>query len=194
MFHSIPERMLEVMHDLEHADSKDREDGTPHLERLRQVPPITGRFLALLAAGAPEGVFLEVGTSAGYSALWISLALFGNSRRFFTYELLPEKVRRAQDTFAKTGLGERIELVPDDVQNHFGSFQNIAFAFIDAEKDLYEKCYEPIVSNLVPRGILAADNVTSHKEVLQPFVEHAEGDPRIDSLEGWLTKGLLRAD
>ena len=53
---------------LETIDRRDREDGTPRAERLRQIPRETGQFLAILAAGAPEGAIIEIGTSAGYSA------------------------------------------------------------------------------------------------------------------------------
>lgn len=52
MFHHIPLPILERMHALEQIDARDHLDGTPRLQRLRQVPPETGRFLALLAAGA----------------------------------------------------------------------------------------------------------------------------------------------
>ena len=58
---------------LEEQDAADRVDGTPRLERLRQIPPETGRFLALMLAGAPQGEVLEIGTSAGYSTLWLTL-------------------------------------------------------------------------------------------------------------------------
>jgi hypothetical protein len=47
MFHDIPTEMLERMHELEHRDEIDRTDGTSRLHRLRQIPPETGRFLAL---------------------------------------------------------------------------------------------------------------------------------------------------
>ncbi|MHC1782243.1 MAG: hypothetical protein AB9891_05685 [Anaerolineaceae bacterium] len=74
MFHTIRQPILDRMKVLEEQDSRDRQDGTDRLKRLRQIPPETGKFLALLAAGAPEGEFVEIGTSAGYSALWIALA------------------------------------------------------------------------------------------------------------------------
>jgi len=63
MFHSIPAPILETMRSLEARDAQDRQDGAPRLERLRQIPPETGRFLALLAANAPEGVWGEIGAS-----------------------------------------------------------------------------------------------------------------------------------
>ncbi|HJW90447.1 MAG TPA: hypothetical protein VJ436_07385 [Anaerolineales bacterium] len=54
------------MHYLEAVDARDRLDGTPKLQRLRQIPPETGKLLALLAASAPAGEFLEIGTSGGF--------------------------------------------------------------------------------------------------------------------------------
>lgn len=72
MFHNIPKPILKRMHELEAQDSFDRQDGTPYLQRLRQIPPVTGKFLALLCACAPNGAVLEVGTSGGNSSLWLS--------------------------------------------------------------------------------------------------------------------------
>ena len=74
MFHDLPEAIQEQMTALEEIDAQDRQDGTPQVKRLRQIPPATGKFLAFIAASAPEGAWLEIGTSAGYSALWLSLA------------------------------------------------------------------------------------------------------------------------
>ena len=55
MFHTIPDAVAKRMRYLQGIDSRERTDGTPHLKRLRQIPEETGRFLALLAAGAPAG-------------------------------------------------------------------------------------------------------------------------------------------
>ncbi|MCJ7459748.1 MAG: O-methyltransferase, partial [candidate division Zixibacteria bacterium] len=70
MFHNMPKTIKERMHYLESLDKEDRLAGKSPLERLRQVPPETGKFIALLAATAPEGTYLEIGTSGGYSAMW----------------------------------------------------------------------------------------------------------------------------
>jgi hypothetical protein len=84
------------MRELEALDSRDRTDGTPRLARLRQIPRETGRFIALLAAAAPAGRYLEIGTSAGYSTLWLALACRLVGRRLTTFEVLTEKVALAR--------------------------------------------------------------------------------------------------
>ncbi|MGO9313491.1 MAG: hypothetical protein ACLQBD_25145 [Syntrophobacteraceae bacterium] len=58
MFHNIPKALLDRMEFLEQIDAKDRKDGTPRAQRLRQIPRETGKFIAVLAAGAPDGACL----------------------------------------------------------------------------------------------------------------------------------------
>ena len=79
------------MKELEEADAKDRENDTPILKRLRQIPPESGKIISLLAASAPEGDYIEIGTSAGYSTLWIVLACQYLEKTVKTFEILPEK-------------------------------------------------------------------------------------------------------
>ena len=92
MFHEIPGVMRARMAQLEEIDARDRKDGTARLERLRQVPREVGRFVALLAAGAPPGRWIEIGTSAGYSTLWLALACREVGARVTTFEVLDTRV------------------------------------------------------------------------------------------------------
>lgn len=191
MFNNISNPILNRMVELEAVDTRDRMDGTPRMQRLRQIPPETGRFLALMAASAPEGKFIEIGTSAGYSALWISLALRDHSAKLHTFEVLPEKVELAEETFRLAQVEEQIELVFDDARKHLADIHQIAFCFLDAEKEVYKDCYDLVVPNLVPGGLLLADNAINHQVTLQPFLDLAEQDLRVDALIVPIGKGLL---
>jgi caffeoyl-CoA O-methyltransferase len=182
VFHDMPQPILERMHELEQMDATDRKDGTDHWSRLRQIPPHTGRFLAILAACAPDGTYLEIGTSAGYSTLWLALACRRQGRRITTFELVEEKARLARETFRMAGIEDIVELVEGDAREHLGKYENVSFCFLDAEKDHYRDCYEIVVPNMVTGGLLVADNVISHKEILQPIVDQALADSRLDSL------------
>jgi predicted O-methyltransferase YrrM len=193
LFHDIPEPIDRRMVTLEAMDARDRQDGTPHLQRVRQIPPVTGRLLALLAAGAPPGAWIEAGTSAGYSALWLALAARATNRSLTTFELLPEKVALAQETFRVAQVEDVVTLVAGDVRAELDAeaYRDIAFCFLDAEKDIYGDVYTLVVPRLVRGGLLLADNVISHGEQLAPFVQHAEADPRVDALVLTVGKGLL---
>ena len=191
MFHNIPKPILKRMHELEDQDALDREDGTPRAQRLRQIPPVTGKFLALLCASAPKGGVLEVGTSAGYSSLWLSLACKLRGNHLTTFEVLEEKVARANETFESAQVSNQIQLIHGDARDVIEGYREVAFCFLDAERDIYFDIYEKLLPNLTPGGILAVDNVISHADELSDFIAQAENDPRVDALVVPVGKGVL---
>jgi len=191
MFQTIRPAILDRMRYLEEIDRRDRADGTPRLARLRQIPPETGRFLALLAASTPAGAWLEIGTSAGYSTMWLALACEACRRRLTTFELLPEKIALARETLRRTGIDGTVELVEGDAREKLGGYPAVAFCFLDAEKEIYSDCYDAVVPNLVPGGILAADNAVSHADALKPMLVRVMADARVDSVIVPLGKGVL---
>ena len=191
MFHDIPQEVAARMKYLEKLDARDRLDGTPRLQRLRQIPPETGRFVALLAAAAPAGRRIEIGTSAGYSTLWIALACRLRGCRVTTYEVLDEKVALARETFALAGVEEVVELIQGDARDYLGRLEDIAFCFVDAEKDVYGECYEAVVPRMTKGGLLVADNAINHAATLQPMLDRALADERVDAIIVPLASGEL---
>ncbi len=191
MFAELSDAVAARMRELEERDALDRDDGTPHLERLRQIPPETGRFLAILCASAPPGRVIEIGTSAGYSTLWLAMACRASGRRLTTFEILPAKAALARETFAVTGVGDVVDLVEDDFLAPGQDLGDVAFCFLDAEKDVYVAAYEVVVARLVTGGLLVADNVISHREELQALVDAADDDPRVDTVVVPIGKGEL---
>lgn len=191
MFHNIPKAIKERMEYLVSLDKQDRLAGKSPLQRLRQIPPETGKFLALLAAIAPEGTYLEIGTSGGYSGMWLALACKELGRKLITFEVLEEKVKIARETFKIAGIEDIVELVSGDAKEYLQNYKKIAFCFLDAEKEDYLDCYEKVVPNMVSGGILVADNVISHKEVLEPMIERVLTDVRVDALVVPIERGEL---
>lgn len=191
MFHNIPLTVLKRMQEMEAQDALDREDGTPRQQRLRQIPPVTGKFLALLCASAPSGEVLEVGTSGGYSSLWLWLACRERGDRLITFEILKEKIARATETFEVAGVSGQIQLIHGDAREVISGHAGVAFCFLDAEKEVYLDIYEKVVPNLVAGGILAADNAINHAEALAEFLDQAKNDARVDALVVPIGKGIL---
>lgn len=198
MFESITPAMLARMRELEAIDLRDRTDGTPHARRLRQISPEVGKLIALLSASAPAGRCIEIGTSAGYSTLWLALACraasgsaAGANRRLTTFEIDPAKVEVARATFEAAGISDAIEQVHGDALAHLHECHDIAFCFLDAEKSLYQSCYDLVVPRMVPGGILVADNAISHEAQLRPMLDFALRDDRMDSVLVPIGKGDL---
>jgi len=191
VFHEISESIKNRMKYLEDLDQQDRLDETPRMERLRQIPPEIGKFISLLAAIAPEGEFLEIGTSAGYSALWISLACRLKERKLITFEILQEKVKLASETFELTNTTDIIKLIEGDAREYIPNYNNISFCFLDAEKEIYGECYELLIPNMIKGGVLVADNAINHYETLKPMLERCLADERVDALIVPIGKGEL---
>jgi predicted O-methyltransferase YrrM len=155
------------------------------------VPPVTGKFLALMAASAPQGRLVEIGASAGYSAMWLALACRTRGDKLTTFEILPEKARLARETIAAAGIADAVELVEGDALALLPEVGGIAFCFLDAEKVDYQAFFDRVVPRMVPGGLLLADNVISHQETLDVFVKHALADKRLDGVVVPIGKGVL---
>ncbi|MFH1312321.1 MAG: O-methyltransferase [Candidatus Eisenbacteria bacterium] len=191
MFHNMPKQILKRMQYLERLDARHRKQDISHLKRLRQIPPATGKFLALVAASAPDGTYLEIGTSAGYSTLWLTLACREVGRKITTFEVLEEKASLAMETFKQAGVEAIVDLVTGDARQHLAGYKDVAFCFLDAEKKYYNECFQAVVPNMVPGGILVADNVITHQEILKGMVAKALKDKRVDSMIVPIGSGLL---
>lgn len=191
MFHDIPLPVQAQMLRLEQIDAQDRINGTPRLQRLRQIPAETGRFIALLASSAPEGAYIEIGTSAGYSGMWLALACRAAGRRLITFEASPDRARMAAETFSQAGVGDVVSWRVGDAREYLEEFSEIGFCFLDADKEVYSDCYEMVVPRMRCGGILVADNAISHQTALQPFLDRVLSDERVDGLVVPIGRGEL---
>ncbi|MGA7720851.1 MAG: class I SAM-dependent methyltransferase [Ignavibacteriaceae bacterium] len=182
MFNEINEKMKLRMKYLENIDRGDRTDGTEKLRRLRQIPPETGKFLSLLASNCPDGNFIEIGTSAGYSTMWISLAAKERKIKVKTFELLEEKINLAKETFNEARISDMVELIEGDALNNLENISDVSFCFIDCEKEIYEKCWDLVSGKVVKNGLIIADNAINHYDTIKPMIDKASADERFDCL------------
>jgi len=191
VFQNIPKEVAARMDYLQALDKEHRGTDMPHVQRLRQIPPETGKFIALLAVLAPGGTYLEIGTSGGYSALWLSLACREVGRKLVTFELMEEKINLAKETFKAAEVEDVVELVEGDAREYLDGYKNVSFCFLDPEKEVYTDCYDKIIPNMIAGGILVADNAISHKDVLEPFLNRAMSDNRVDAVVVPIGRGEL---
>jgi predicted O-methyltransferase YrrM len=183
-----------VMARLEARDAEDRVDGTPHSQRLRAITPDTGEFLLTLALAIRARTIVEVGTSGGYSGLWLALAARETGGRLTTFDVDPAKVARARATFEEAGLADVVDSRHEDGVAGLAGFEDtVDLVFLDAEKDLYEAALEPAIRALRRGGVLVADNLTTHIAQLAGFRDRALADDRLVGLVVPIGKGELVA-
>ena len=179
----VPEAVRLVMERLQERDTRDRADGTTQSQRLRAITPDVGQFLLTLALAVGARRIVEVGTSAGYSTLWLALAAQRTGGRVTTFEIDPAKVALATSTFSDAGLAGVVDLRAEDAAVGLGAFTAAAdLVFIDAEKQDYETYLDLAVVALRPGGLLIADNLTSHASDLVGFRKRALAHERLTGL------------
>jgi caffeoyl-CoA O-methyltransferase len=184
VFHDISATMRQVMRELEEQNE--------HNQRaLRSVSEDVGRYLALLAMSAPQGAFLELGSSGGYSSLWLSLAARARGVTLTTVELDEEKVTMARANISRAGAAGFVQAVHGDALDYATRFDEIAFCFSDLQPPEHNaKVYEKVVPHLVPGGWLVIDNVTSPR-LQTELLNRAENDQRVDCVLLPFPKGDL---
>jgi predicted O-methyltransferase YrrM len=127
---------------------------------LISVGPAVGRLLNLLIKGAGARRILEIGTSYGYSTLWLAEAARATSGKVLSLDVAPAKQAYAADMLAKAGLAEVVEFQCGDARDLIPELAGgVDFVLLDLWKDLYVPCLELFFGKLAPGAVVAADNM-----------------------------------
>jgi predicted O-methyltransferase YrrM len=160
-----------------HAHDQARTD---RLERFRNVEPPTAELLGVLIRAVGARGILELGTSNGYSTIWLGDAARANGGRVVSVDVDAARSELARANLHEVGLSEVVELRVGDAgdllaESVDGEWE---FIFLDAERPAYASYVRDLVRVLTPRGVLAVDNVLSHEHELVEFtalIEAADG-------------------
>jgi len=134
------------------ADWRDRQ--------LLAVGPETGQFINILARNLDRPNILEIGTSYGYSGIWLGEAARASGGRLTTLELQDYKSAHARDMAEKAGLADHIDFQVGDALDLIAALPSgIDFVLLDLWKDLYVPCLEAFYPKLSPGAIIVADNI-----------------------------------
>ena len=150
-------------------------------ERPRKMLNITrdtGEFLAVLVRATLARRVLEIGTSNGYSTLWLAEAARTIGGSVTTVEKSQYKVELAVRTFTRSGLGAYIKQLHDDAGSVLERAADRAydFIFLDSERPEYPGWWPNLRRVLRPGGLLVVDNATSHPVEIAPFIALVQAD------------------
>jgi predicted O-methyltransferase YrrM len=150
--------------------------------RMLNITRDTGELLSVLVRATAARRILEIGTSNGYSTLWLAEAAQATGGTVVTVEASPYKIELARGNFARSGLAALITLVHDDA-DRFLSKEPDTFdlVFLDAERSQYVRWWPRLDPLLHPGALLVVDNAASHAAELAPFVALVAADARFTS-------------
>ena len=139
-------------------DAERQGNGGPH--RHMAVGPAAGRLINLLASSLDTPHILELGTSLGYSTIWLADAARTSGGRVTTVELEAEKSALAREMAEEAGLAEWVDYRVGDALELLDTLNGpFDFVLVDHWKDLYLPSFELFRNKLAPGAILVADNM-----------------------------------
>ncbi len=190
----IDARARAVLDRLERQDALEREQGAPRRQRLRQVTPDVGRLLHTLVLATRPGLIVEIGTSGGYSTVWLATAGRAVGATVLALEIDSAKVDLATSNLRQAGVHEIVTVKHVDAFDFLRDRgEPLDFVFLDAEKEDYLRYLELIVPLLPVGGLLVADNLISHADELADFRERAESHPDLSAIVIPIGRGELLA-
>jgi predicted O-methyltransferase YrrM len=140
----------------------------------RSIPiigPVVGRLLYALVRISGVKRLFELGSAIGYSTIWLARAA-GDGAEVHYSDGSPQNAQRAQASFEKAGVADRIQVHVGDALTALASVPGtFDLIFNDVDKEGYPAVLDAVPSRIRPGGLFITDNTLWHSRVLDPKAE-----------------------
>lgn len=157
------------------------------------ISRVTAEFLYNLIVDGNIQSVIEVGTSNGYSGIWLAKALKKTGGQLTTIEFYDKRLDIAKENFEKCGVSDIIVTKKGDaatILEHLPEDYRVDLAFVDANKRQYVDFYKLINPHLIKGGFIACDNIISHAPKVQTFLDAIDNNPNYENVVLPLPAGL----
>jgi predicted O-methyltransferase YrrM len=148
---------------------------------MMNVPREDGRLLRLLTETNGAKNVVEIGTSNGYSGIWLCLALQTTGGKLTTHEIDANRAALARENFKKAGVDKLVTLVEGDAHEMVKNLKDpIDVLFIDADKEGYFDYLNKLLPLVRPGGLVLGHNVNRRGE-MQDFIKVITTNPDLET-------------
>ena len=175
----MSETLQELLTELEQFGQQNDAAISERPRRMLNITRDTGKFLAVLVQATNAQRVLEIGTSNGYSTLWLAQAVLRVGGHVTTVELSEYKLEMAARNFERSGLFDVITQQRGEVGGLLESLDDACFdlLFLDSKRSDYVNWWPNIQRVLRKGGLLVVDNATSHADEMADFMALVSADP-----------------
>jgi predicted O-methyltransferase YrrM len=143
-------------------------------ETYLSVPIQDGKVLRLLTEAKGAKNVVEIGTSTGYSGLWLCLALQRTNGRLTTFEIDHQRASMAQQHFKEPGAEKMVSIIEGDAHEQIAKLKEpVDVAFIDADKSGYVDYLHKLLPLMRPGGLILAHNVDMVPDYIKEVTTNA---------------------
>jgi predicted O-methyltransferase YrrM len=171
-----------------------QENDTREQERSRKMlnlEPETARLVHILVESSRRRSVLEIGTSNGYSTIWLAWAVAANGGKVVSVDRSAGKQRMADENLRRVGLREVVDLRCGDATEVVASLAGpFDCVFFDADRYSAPAQLHALLPKLAPDVFLLADNVLSHPDEIAGYLQALEALPDFESVVVPVGKGL----
>jgi predicted O-methyltransferase YrrM len=166
------EKILNVLNDMDRNQRRG----------MMNVPVEDGRLLRLLAEAVGAKHVVEIGTSNGYSGIWLCLALRTTAGKLTTYEIDAHRASLARKNFTRAGVDQIVTLVKGDAHEQVTTLNEpIDLLFLDADKQGYLDYLTKLLPLVRPGGLILAHNINPRQGDPR-YVKAITEDPALETL------------
>ncbi len=142
-------RIVSVLNDLD-----------KYRREMQNVPVEDGKLLRVLVEMSGAQHVAEIGTSNGYSGLWICLGLLNTGGKLTTFDIDPDRIAMAKENFKKAGVDQMVTIILGDAHEKVTDLKGpIDIVFIDADKPGYPDYLKKLLPLMRPGGLILAHNM-----------------------------------
>jgi predicted O-methyltransferase YrrM len=180
-----------LLNDLEEQGRVHDAQEAEHSRKVLNLEPDTAEIVSMLARGSGAKRVLEIGTSNGYSTIWLAASVAPAGGRVISIDRSPEKQKMARKNLTKAGLLEHVDLRCGDATEIVAALPGpFDFVFFDADRIDAHKQLALLLPKLAASAFLLADNALSHPGELADYFTMIKGLKHIQHALIRVGKGL----
>jgi predicted O-methyltransferase YrrM len=142
-----------------------------------------GALLNIVAKAAKAESVLEIGTSNGYSTIWLADAVRVQNGKVVSIDISSERLRLAEKNLRQAGLARYVELVHGDALDVIPKLEaTFDLVFIDAEKSEYYQYLKLSFDKVKDNGLIVAEDVSAYRDSMRDFLAEITSSDRLETV------------